>query len=156
MVIGCYEAVEVVWEFRLSRIARFVCAFDRLNRLFGQRDSTVLVLNHAKISKASVRLQEMVEPTYGLTAAAQSDVLIAQELEQLSREQLVEHIKRQNEYIRKQSEQIRELQGRPRRENGGGPLPVTQKRNKNAREFNFSKYQKKHVALKFFYLGSIF
>lgn len=88
------------------------------------------------------------------SVATRSNVLVAQELEQLSREQLVEHIKRQNEYIKKQSEQIRELQDRREKRNQNGSLPVAQTKTKKAREFNFQKYEKKHVALKFFYLGA--
>ena len=94
------------------------------------------------------------DPVEGLQVAPViAPVLIAKDLEQLSSEQLVEHIRRQNEYIKKQSEQIRELQDRRTKSNGGGSLPVAQKKAKKAREFNFLKYEKKHVALKFFYLG---
>ena len=95
------------------------------------------------------KTSSMTEPSNG----RQSVVSVAHDLEQLSREELVEHIRRQNEYIKKQSEQIRELEGRRSRQNGDQSSLVA-KKNKNVKEFDFSKYQKKHVALKFFYLGS--
>lgn len=66
-----------------------------------------------------------------------------QYLADLSKEELIEHIKKKNEHIN----HLKNLLIKKDEQLSIG---------KAGRQFDFSKYSKKHVALKFFYLGNEF
>ena len=64
-------------------------------------------------------------------------------LDQLSKDELIDHIRKQNSHIK----QLKNLLNKT--DNSSNKI-------KKARIFDHSKYDKKHVALKFFYLGRFF
>ena len=62
------------------------------------------------------------------------------EFDQFSKEELIEHIKKQNDHIKQLKNMLHKKDANDKVSKG--------------RELDFSKYGKKHVALKFFYLGN--